>query len=155
MRLILLAIFVALPGLCQNEQTCPWMNAATAGGVLGGTVTSTVTRSSKNKDDATCFFARSSYDLEVSVQTMTAPAKDFANLISACGSSAMPLKAIGNEAVTCRFDRKDGGAGEQVIGRVRDRAFVIRISANDRSATADSLREKARTVAEQVAGNLF
>jgi hypothetical protein len=44
---------------------------------------------------------------------------------------------------------------ERVVGRVRDRAFVVRISTNDRSAQSGALREKARKVAEQVAGILF
>jgi len=54
----------------------------------------------------------------------------------------VPLKAIGSEALACR-----GEAGEQVVGRVRDRAFLVRITAND--------REKVRKVAEMVAGSMF
>ena len=34
------------------------MNAATAGGVLGGTITRTATKKSKNGDDGTCEFLR-------------------------------------------------------------------------------------------------
>jgi hypothetical protein len=54
----------------------------------------------------------------------------------------VPLKAIGSEALACR-----GEAGEQVVGRVRDRAFLVRITTND--------REKVRKVAEMVAGSMF
>jgi len=54
----------------------------------------------------------------------------------------VPLKAIGTEALACR-----GETGEQVVGRVRDRAFLVRITTND--------REKVRKVAEMVAGSMF
>jgi len=72
-----------------------------------------------------------------------------------CGSDAETLKAIGNQAMGCRYEGKPGWSGEQVTGRVRDQAFLVRIVSNDRSATAKTLREKARKVAEQVAGILF
>jgi hypothetical protein len=42
-----------------------------------------------------------------------------------------------------------------VVGRVRNRAFIVLLSTSDSSMTQSSLREKARRVAEQVAGNLF
>jgi hypothetical protein len=48
--------------------------------------------------------------------------------------------------------------GEQVIGRVRDRLFIVTVSstiAQDPSATRQLLQEKARTIAEQIAGALF
>jgi hypothetical protein len=41
------------------------------------------------------------------------------------------------------------------VGRVRDRVFLIRIGTNDRSAQPAELRDKARKIAEQVAGILF
>jgi len=47
---------------------------------------------------------------------------------------------------------------EMVVGRVRDRAFVVRVSSsiqNDPSMTPETRRERASLVAEQVAGILF
>jgi len=43
----------------------------------------------------------------------------------------------------------------QVVDRVRDHLFVIDLSVKDPSITQNVLREKARTMAERVAGNLF
>jgi hypothetical protein len=62
----------------------------------------------------------------------------------------VPLKAIGNEALACSDDH-----AELVVGRVRDRAFLVRLGTNDHSTQPSALREKARRVAEQVAGILF
>jgi hypothetical protein len=76
---------------------------------------------------------------------MPSPATDFPSYLARCHSPSEPLKAIGNKAVAC----SDEGA-EQVIGRVRNRAFIIRIKTPGRD-----LREKSRKVAEQVAGILF
>ena len=35
-------LFLFLPAFCQAQQSCPWLNAATAGGILEGEVTMTV-----------------------------------------------------------------------------------------------------------------
>ena len=150
---LLLVLLLALPCFAGAAEICPWLNAATAGGVLGGPVAMTVTRA-KTGDDATCDFVRHDgsllLELRIEVETMPSPAKDFASYAARCHSAAVPLKAIGNEALAC----SDEGA-EQVVGRVRDRAFLVRIITNDRSSQPSVLREKARKVAEQVAGILF
>jgi hypothetical protein len=117
----------------------------------------TVTRL-KTADDATCAFVRHegslTVDLHIVVQTMPSPAKDFATYTARCHTAAEPLKAIGNEALACSDDVSDEKA-EQVVGRVRDRAFLIRIGTSDKSAQQSVLRDKARKIAEQVAGILF
>jgi len=140
----MLAIVLCVPALAAQDR-CPWLNAATAGGVLGGTVHAVVTASS-------CEFVRQSggHDiaLRIEVGPLSAPHTQ-------CGSHAEPLKAIGNEAVACAYEGKEGWIGEQVTGRVRDQAFLVRVSTNDKSAAPKTLREKARNVAEQVAGFLF
>ena len=150
---LLLVLLLALPSFAGAAEICPWLNAATAGGVLGGPVAMTVTRA-KTADDATCDFVRHdgslTLELRIEVETMPSPAKDFASYAARCHSAAVPLKAIGNEALAC----SDEGA-EQVVGRVRDRAFLVRIITNDRSSQQTALRDKARKVAEQVAGILF
>jgi hypothetical protein len=124
--------------LLQSEP-CPWLNAATAGGFLGTTVTAVVSR------DACRFTGREGAELQIAVQTIDPPRSSYKALAAACGSSSQPLKAIGNEAVVCTAEAPKSGT--RVIGRVRDRIFTIEITTSD--------REKARAVAEQVAGILF
>jgi hypothetical protein len=188
LKQILPAVFLFVPPLYQAADSCLWLNAATAGGVLGGAVTATISGasvnppnsptpnakssagptsanpsvanySSKGVDDADCVFVRQpgsiAGELRIEVRTMSEPGKEFASYIAHCGAHATPLKAIGNEAGACTLNDKAGQVSEQVVGRVRDRAFIIRLSMNDSSLTQSSLREKARKVAEQVAGNLF
>jgi hypothetical protein len=105
--------------------SCPWLNRATAAGFLGGPVT-----------QVSCSFSRGSVELRIET------GRDFESYASTCRSDAVPLKAIGSEAIACR-----GEAWEQVVGRVRDQAFLVRITTND--------REKVRKVAEMVAGSMF
>ena len=128
---------VGLPAIPAAAQTCPWMNAATAGGVLGGDVTATVT------PDA-CTFVRPGAELLIAVQPVVR--KVDASHAATCGPDPAPLKAIGNEAVICT-----AGRTVRVVGRVRDKIFTITLT----SAKPETFREKARAVAEQVAGNLF
>jgi hypothetical protein len=148
-RLLLAAILVPL--MCAADEKCPWLNAATAAGVLGGAVKANVTQTA-------CEFDRlggsSGSALRIEVETLGAP-RDFASRAAQCRSGAEALKAIGNEAVACTHSGKKGQVAEQVVGRVRNQAFLVRISTDDHAATAAGLREKARKIAEQVAGFLF
>jgi len=151
-------LLAGLPPVASAADVCPWLNAATASGILGGPVTGATVKRANTGDDATCDFTRRDgsrlAELRIEVETMRSPAKDFASYTARCGSAAVPLKAIGNEAEAC-----SGGDGaqlaEQVVGRVRDRAFLVRLGASDRSVDRSAMREKARKVAEQVAGILF
>jgi hypothetical protein len=149
MRLLLTAAL--LPLICAAEDKCPWLNAATAAGVLGGAVKATVTQSA-------CEFVRrddsSKLALRIEVDTLGAP-REFASRAAQCGTGAEALKAIGNEAVACTHSDKKGQMAEQVVGRVRNQAFLVRVNTDDREAKPAGLREKARKVAEQVAGFLF
>lgn len=63
-----------------------------------------------------------------------------------CGRRAMPLRGIGNEAFFCP-------AMGEVVGRVRDSLFKVRIVAG--VTAADTVAQKAQAIAEQVAGALF
>ncbi len=150
---------MSFPAFCATAETCPWINAGTVGGVLGGVVNATVTHSQKNTDDATCDFmgrrGAIEYELHVGVATMTSPRSEFSVYAAQCKSNSTPLKAIGTEAVICSSDAKPGQLSERVVGRVRNRAFMIRIGTSDPSETRASIEDKARRVAEHVAGNLF
>lgn len=167
--LILLSLPLCLPRVCRANETCPWLNEATAAGFMDGSVTSTVTFSIKDKtdanysntekNDATCEFVRRQASLvmtlRIEVETMSGMPDSFATYVARCGTHAAPVKAIGNEAVACGFDSKKRQVSEQIVGRVRGRAFTVRVSSNDDSSDRSTLREKARKVAEQVAGFLF
>jgi hypothetical protein len=182
---ILLIVLFCFPLVGQTEDRCLWLNAATAGGILNGMVAVQVSRPAADLphvqtanatssagpisanatattyadvgvDDAVCVFNRTpsgTGQLRVQVRTMSDPAKAFQSYIKRCGSRGTPLKAIGNEALLC--DSRGKGAPEQVVGRVRDRVFVVDLSVTDPSITAATLREQAQSAAQIVAGNLF
>jgi hypothetical protein len=130
----ILAIAIWPPMMAAGEDWCSWLNAATASGVLGGAVQLTLTPTS-------CEFVRqargSETVLRIEVIPVTAPHAQ-------CESRAEPLKAIGNQADASSHEGKRSWIAEQVVGTVRDRAFLVRIATNDRSATAKTLRGKAR-----------
>jgi hypothetical protein len=141
-------IFFAFAWAAWSAPRCPWLNAATAAGVLGGSVTSvTVT-------DDSCNFTRQDgsrvSELRIETQVLHSPAADFRSYASRCPAPTTPLKAIGNEALLC-----SSGDFAQVIGRVRERGFIVSISTKGTTPDPDTLRDKARQVAEQVAGILF
>jgi uncharacterized protein (DUF2461 family) len=183
-RILMIGLF-SFPLLAKAEDRCLWLNAATAGGILEGTVDAKVSNLSKapphietanskssagpmsanptgnayaemGVDDAECVFNRQSPatgQLRIQVRTMSEPAKAFQSYVKRCGAGGTPLKAIGNEALLC--DSRGKGTPEQVVGRVRDRLFVIDLSLTGSSITADALRDKVEGAAQIVAGNLF
>jgi hypothetical protein len=71
-----------------------------------------------------------------------------------CIAPVAPLIAIGTDAVACAIEAKNGVSAEQVAGRVRKQAFLVRLSVSA-TLSRESLREKTTKVAEQVSGNLF
>ena len=159
-------IFLVIAGACASpmrcgaQTQCPWLNAATAAGVLGGEVQASTTPLTP-QGDTTCDFKRTqqsvAFALKIAVHTMALPLKDFAAYLAQCAGTQVPLKAIGNEAFQCVLS-KNPDNGEQIIGRVRDRAFVIDIrrgSTRPSTSTQNGLSDEARNVAEQVAGALF
>jgi hypothetical protein len=169
-----------MPQEVRAQARCPWLNAATAAGVLGGEVQTSVAApvdpgASKargvamypdqvrmDRFDVPCDFSRKVdsrvYKLSIAVRTMHDPEKDFASVLALCTGSTTPLRGIGNEAVQCIWKDDSHADDEQVIARVRDRAFVLTLH---RDATAiaggsrDGLRDDTRNVAEQIAGSLF
>lgn len=146
---------------CRAEEGhCAWLNDATASGVLNGPVT--LDLETAPGDQTICVFTdpRTAKDysaLRIMVQPLTDVTKAVASHESLCTSPATALKAIGNEAVSCSAD-VGYSRGEQVIGRVRDRLFIVTVSstmAHDPSMTRQLLKDKTRMIAEQVAGALF
>lgn len=131
----LITLLLLTAAFARGQQPCPYLNSATAAGVLGGEVTSQV-----NGD--ICLFTHNSSQLGIQVQTINLPYNPN------CAPNPVPLNAIGNQAVAC-----DGEGSEEVAGRVRERAFFVRLTSN--SFTRAALRDKTRSVAEQVAGILY
>lgn len=159
--LVLFGICLLMPALGRGEN-CPWLNAATAGGLLGGKVSMEVTH--PGMSDITCKFvlnAESAHaQLEIVVHTMATIGDEFPQILAGCGEASTPLKAIGNEAVGCTLSSGPDQATEEIVSRVRERAFTLKWtmpkSIKDANAqTQDEIREKIRNVAEQVAGSLF
>jgi hypothetical protein len=148
------------PGDCQTNKGCPWLNVATATGVL---------RSSENSPMATlaqgspalCSFqyhdATASRELRITVEQAQAPDRLMKAREGACTSRTAPLKTIGNQAVACKVGGDGMTTGELIIGRVRDQIFTVSVTgaANDRGVVAEAMGDKTRNIAEQVAGALF
>jgi hypothetical protein len=156
---ILLLVLLAVPAARAATQPCPWLNAATAAGVLDGPVTVSVTYSDQDNTDASCEFTNKAdhtvRTLRIEVETMKDLAHDFPRYLAKCGPGAKSLKAIGNEAVVCSLPGRNSQVAEQVVSRVRDRAFVVDVLSNGSGSERDAIRDKARKIAEQVAGFLF
>jgi hypothetical protein len=158
-HVILLGILCLAPVVCTGQTKCPWIAEATARGILGGDVKATAKITERH--DGVCDFSRqqgsAQLQLRISVDIMTNIPKQFPAYLAQCAASD-PLPAIGNEAVTCRIEGKDGLYAERVVGRVRNQAFVITVSSsqqNDETFPPQMRRDKVRLAAEQVSGILF
>jgi hypothetical protein len=158
LRILFLALALSMPAVCQTSENCPWLNAATAAGALKGSVTFTVTRSGADNADATCEFTHQEgaalTSLRIEVDTMKNPSREFASYSAKCSQNGTPLRAIGNEALICSLHGKNQFS-EQVVSRVRERAFTVKMSSNLAPSAGSDLRERTQKIAEQVAGFLF
>ena len=139
---------------------CPWINEATARGILGGLVTLTVTVNDQGA--GACDYSRQQAaavrHLRISVDNMTDVPKQFPAYLAQCPPKSPPLRAIGNEAVFCTIQANPDKYAEKVVSRVRAQAFVVSVSSSisdDPSMTQEMRRDKANLIAEQVAGILF
>lgn len=158
---MVLAWLVCIPAISRaDEGHCAWLNDATASGVLNGPAT--LALETAPGDQSICVFtnlktAKDYSALRIMVQPLADVTKAVASHESLCTAPAAALKAIGNEAVSCSAD-VGYSRGEQVIGRVRDRLFIVTVSstiAQDPLMTRQLLQAKARMIAEQIAGALF
>ncbi|HMF74906.1 MAG TPA: hypothetical protein VK604_04525 [Bryobacteraceae bacterium] len=158
---VLPAIAFLLPSLCHAQESCPWFNQASAAGVLDSAVGLVVTHPDPDhKVDMICDFTSkagpAARQLRIDVRTKGRAGGDLGLATAKCTAKPVAVNAVGNEALACSLDAKNGQRTEQVAGRMRDRIFVVQISTNDRAwVVDDELRERTRSVADQVAGNLF
>ena len=159
-----LALFVLLapsPAICQMNTGCPWLNVATATGVLRSNESSpmaTLAEGGRAACDFSYHDATASRELKITVEEVKDPQQAMTAYKARCSSGVTPLRAIGNEAVTCAVDSKGQSYGQQVIGVVRDQIFTVTVitsAKNDPVMPQEVLEEKSRNISEQVAGALF
>ena len=156
---IFMVLAFCIPAYASN--TCPWMNEATASGLLGYEAMGSYRAASSPGQPATCTFTQGSgaavRTLVIEIEIAPDAAARVKSRQRDCSSDVSSLQAIGNEAVMCAADR-GSRQGELVVGRVRDQMFTIRISSlikSDPVLTREALRNKISSAAEQIAGNLF
>ena len=156
----MLACVLLLPAFGNAKGDCRWMNQATAAGVLNGPVSMDVQNTGDMVGSCTFRLMKepNAYGLRIVVEKGGEMEKGMMMTHGArCASSAIPLQAIGNEAVMC-IVKIGHSRGEQVVGRVRDQVFVVSLDApmsGNRSMNEELLEEKAASVAEQVAGAMY
>jgi hypothetical protein len=157
----LLLVLLGLTADCQAKNNCPWINEATASGLLGGDAVGDFADASSGQP-AVCTFTQTgtgfTRTLRIAVEVTPDTHSRLQTAAQACGKSAAPMQAIGNEASMCAIDNRNAALGELVVGRVRDQLFTITITTtlkDDPILTRMTLKDKAYTAAEQVSGNLF
>ena len=156
----LLCAFAPLRAHAENN--CPWLNEATASGILGSNAVGAYTPEAPGKA-AVCEFTSAAADarrtLRITVETaVAAPHARFLAAERVCASGGSPLDAIGNEAIVCRARPHGREQSEFLAGRVRDQVFSITLTTDrkdDPSFTDEMLRMHIAIAAEQVSGNLF
>jgi hypothetical protein len=160
-RLILAGIcLIALPAGAIAE-SCAWINEATVSGLLGGAAVGEVSEAAAPQPTVCTFTQQNAgvmRTLRLTVEIAAEPHARLETVAQVCGSDASPIKAIGNEAMECSADDRKGGAGEFVVGRVRDQVFTITITSTlkvDPILNREALKARIYTAAEQVVGNLF
>lgn len=155
------ALLLGMPAIGRAKNNCPWINEATASGLLGGDAVGEFAAPSGGQP-AVCTFTRSDAIVTHTLRIAVLVASDFdagyTSALKECGPDSAAIQAIGNQAVICSADDRKGPLGERVVGRVRDQIFTITISSNlkgDPVFTRQVLKTRIYTAAEQVAGNLF
>ena len=132
-------VFLLLAVAAHGEEVCPWVNTATVSGTVGSPLTEHVSGNA-------CEFSNATESVRIEVIDMTDHRKQFGHYLAQCGSLGIVLRGIGNEAMAC-----EKASFELIVSRVRERAFLVRLTSKERARWL----EQARDVAEQVAGSLF
>jgi hypothetical protein len=155
------SLILGIPLSAAAANQCPWLNEATAGGLLGGDAVGTFTAPTA-ASPAVCTFVETGTNfkrtLTITVEVTSNAHTRVESLLSGCDAGMSPIKAIGNEAAICEAGNRKGARFQRVIGRVRDQVFVIAFDTTlktDPLLTPESLPAKIYTAAEQVSGNLF
>jgi len=161
LRVVIAVCLPAVAAMAHAENKCPWLNEATAGGLLGGDAVGAFTAAANNQPAVCTFMQKEGKDtreLMITVEVNPDAHTKLNGMMQACGASSQLLQAIGNEAAVCAMDSRKRAISERVVGRVRDQIFTITISStvkDDMVLNASTLMTKIYTASEQVAGNLF
>lgn len=157
-RIVIIGALSLVPIMASAEDHCPWLNDATASGILNSPAVVKVHRTAA--DGIACLFfshVPASPTFSIVVTGSGAMNRESSFELGRCTSPLIHLKGIGNEAEACSIET--GHAAEEiVIGRVRDKRFVVSINMSaggDQPFDQKVSRQKAESVAEQVAGALF
>lgn len=156
----LLAAVLGLSTAARAANNCPWLNEATASGILGNNATG-LYEPAEGVKPATCTFTQVeggiTRQLIIAVEIVSNPHDRLVQLTHSCGTQSEPVPSIGNEALRCA-GAAGRAHGERVIGRVRDQVFTITITTTveqDSILAPHELAMRSLTAAEQVSGNLF
>jgi len=156
-----LLLVIGMPALCHAKNNCPWINEATASGLLGQDAVGEFTDASAALPAVCTFTGKDPVaPRTLRITVLVTPKFDagYRTALQACGADAAPIQAIGNQAVVCNADDRKGPLGERVVGRVRDQVFTITMNTTlkaDPLFTRPALKTRIYTAAEQVSGNLF
>lgn len=153
----ILLLLLSAGGVTSAAAQCPWINKATAGGLLGvhgdlHAIASTVTTNS-------CSFeadgSRGMERLLIHVSASQQSSQLVRLYEKDCTSAPVWLSGIGNEAFACGV-RSRAPHAERVAGQVRDRAFEIELVRRVAGVNAEKkLQALAASAAGQVVGNLY
>jgi hypothetical protein len=162
MRGALLAVLLAaLPAVAHAANNCPWINEATASGLMGGDAVGVYTDPAPAQS-AVCTFVQSEAGITRILRITVMETAEFRSVFDTeskvCVTLGAPLIAIGNEAIVCSGDDRKKLYAERVVGRVRNQVFTITLSTSrkdDSILTRSELKARILTAAEQVSGNLF
>lgn len=152
-------LLAAARGICQGNTGCPWLNVATATGVLESDDHGPMATLAEGSRAACQFDYRdgtASRLLKITVEQARDDAQAVHDYKARCSVAATPLSGIGNEA--CKAATKGQTYGQEVTGRVRDQIFTVTLTTtaqHDPFMPKETLQEKVINIAEQVAGALF
>jgi hypothetical protein len=153
------------PAKALADDTCPVINRATAGGILGaqsnpaGIAEAELSVNWHTPTNYTCTFSVGCNTLVVTIGAYSGrdgwPAQT-----KKCFATPAPLSAIGNEAAACYSPQASTPLESEVISHVRDVLFDVHLSfatppAADPARAYELLHDLTRRAADQVAGNLF
>jgi hypothetical protein len=155
------ALLAAVPPATHAANNCPWINEATASGLLGADAVGSFTDATAAQP-AVCTFIQEELGTTRTLRITVMDTPEFRALLDsetkACATPASPLIALGNEAIACSGDDRKKLYAERVVGRVRNQVFTITLSTtrkDDSILTRSELKLRILVAAEQVSGNLF
>lgn len=155
------ALLNAFPAVSRAANNCPWINEATASGLLGADASGSYIDAAALRP-AVCTFIQSANGITRTLSITVMETPEFRPLLDKeskfCITASEPLRAIGNEAISCSWDERRKLYAERVIGRVRNQVFTITLSTtrkDDSTLPREVQKTRILIAAEQVSGNLY